>query len=97
MQVNQILCADCISAMATLPNDCVDFTLTDIPYNAVNRYDSGFNGKFRKLNKGKADILTFDLQTFLSAVYRVTKNNIAIFCIIWQKTNPPPLTRNTLI
>ena len=80
MQVNQILCADCISAMATLPNDCVDFTLTDIPYNAVNRYDSGFNGKFRKLNKGKADILTFDLQTFLSAVYRVTKNNIAIFC-----------------
>ena len=80
MQINQILCADCISAMATLPNDCVDFTLTDIPYNAVNLKENKRASALRKLGKGKADILTFDLQTFLSAVYRVTKNNIVIFC-----------------
>lgn len=34
----------------------------------------------RVLTKGKADILTFDLIEFLENVYRVTKNNICIFC-----------------
>ena len=42
----------------------VDFTLTDIPYDAVNRKSNGL----RNLDKCKADILTFDLNSFLENV-----------------------------
>lgn len=55
---------DCMNIMPKMADNSVDFTLTDIPYNEVNR----------------ADILTFDLHTFLREVYRITKNNICIFC-----------------
>lgn len=62
--------------MKNISDNVFDFTLTDIPYDAVSRVSNGL----RKLDKEKADILTFDLQTFLNEVYRVTKNSICIFC-----------------
>ena len=67
---------DCIKVMQSMPDESVDFTLTDIPYNAVSRDSNGL----RNLNKEAADILTFDLDEFLKDVYRVTKNSIVIFC-----------------
>lgn len=72
----KLLQGDCIEVMKSMKNDSVDFTLTDIPYDAVNRPSNGL----RELNKGKADILTFDLTAFLKEVYRITKNSICIFC-----------------
>lgn len=42
----------------------------------MNRKDNGL----RKIDKGKADILTFDIQTFLNELYRVTSGTIIIFC-----------------
>lgn len=54
----------------------IDLTITDIPYDGVNRKDNGL----RKLDKGNADILTFDLQKFLQCVYDITKGTIIIFC-----------------
>ena len=65
---------DCLEIMDNL--DTVDFTLTDIPYNAVSRSSNGL----RNLDKGKADILTFDLDIFLEKIYTLTKNSICIFC-----------------
>lgn len=65
-----------MNIMPKMEDNSVDFTLTDIPYNAVNRSDNGI----RKLDKECADIITFDLNDFLKEVYRVTKNNICIFC-----------------
>lgn len=59
-----------------MQDNSVNFTLTDIPYDAVNRVSNGL----RELDKGKADILTFDLFMFLEQVYRVTSNSICIFC-----------------
>lgn len=67
---------DCIIKLATMQDNSVNFTLTDIPYDAVNRASNGL----RELDKGKADILTFDLLVFLEQVYRVTSNSICIFC-----------------
>lgn len=75
-EYDDILNADCIDVMKDMFDNCVDFTLTDIPYNVVNRSSNGL----RNLDKGNADILTFDLQVFLNEVYRVTKNSICIFC-----------------
>lgn len=68
--------SDCMTILPTMPDCSVDFTLTDIPYNEVNRSDNGL----RKLNKEQADTLTFNLHNFLKEILRVTKNNICIFC-----------------
>lgn len=67
---------DCIKVMNKMNKNSVNFTLTDIPYEFVNRDDNGL----RNLNKGKADIKTFDLIEFLDLVYKVTTDNIVIFC-----------------
>lgn len=73
----QIFNANCIDVMReAMPDNCVDFTLTDIPYDAVNRSSNGL----RNLDKGNADIITFDLTEFLNQVLRVTSNSICIFC-----------------
>lgn len=67
---------DCLEAMKDLADNSANFTLTDIPYDAVNRNSNGL----RELDKGKADILTFDLIKFLEQAYRITSNSICIFC-----------------
>lgn len=46
---------DCITKLTTMKENSVNFTLTDIPYDAVNRTSNGL----RELDKGKADVLTF--------------------------------------
>ena len=67
---------DCLEVMKGLKDNIVNFILTDIPYDVVNRNSNGL----RELNKGKADVLTFDLLIFLEQVYRITSNSICIFC-----------------
>ena len=69
-------CGDCLNIIKKIPNEYVDFVLTDIPYDAANRKSNGL----RNLDKGKADIITFDLDLFLQEVLRVCKNSICIFC-----------------
>ena len=73
---NKIFCGDCMQFMSVLPSRCMDFTLTDIPYSTVNRTSNGL----RNLNKGKADIMTFELKAFLDEIYRLTANSICVFC-----------------
>ena len=68
--------ADCLDIMTKMNDGAVDFTLTDIPYDAVNRDSNGL----RNLDKGNADIITFNLDEFLKQVLRVTSNSICIFC-----------------
>lgn len=46
----------------------------------VNRKSNGL----RNLDKGKADIITFDLNKFLTQVYELTDGTIIIFCGINQ-------------
>ena len=62
--------------MKNIPDNFVDMTLTDIPYEKVNRKDNGL----RNLNKENADIKTFELINFLKEVDRVTKGTVIIFC-----------------
>lgn len=76
MEINQVINQDCMNFMGNMADNSVDFTLTDIPYNAVNRTSNGL----RNLDKDKADILNFDLEAFLEQVYRVTNNSLIIFC-----------------
>ena len=76
MEINKLYQGDCIEFMKKMEDNMVDMTLTDIPYDVVNRKDNGL----RNLDKGFADIKTFELNDFLDEVYRVTDGIIIIFC-----------------
>ena len=76
MEYDYIEQGDCLELMKGIPGGSVDFVLADIPYDAVNRQSNGL----RKLDKEKADIITFDLDSFLQDVLRLCKNSICIFC-----------------
>ena len=76
METVTLLHGDCLELMKNIPDGSVDLVLTDIPYNAVNRQSNGL----RNLDKGNADIITFDLDLFLQKVLMVCKNSICIFC-----------------
>lgn len=76
METNKIYHDDCIEFMGVCPENAFDLTLTDIPYGVVNRCSNGL----RLLDKSKADQMTFDLEDFLNAVYRVTNGTIIVFC-----------------
>ena len=75
--IGMIFNTDCMAFMSNIKQEGVfDVTLTDIPYDMVNRADNGL----RNLDKSHADILTFNLDDFLNEVYRLTKGTIIIFC-----------------
>lgn len=76
MNETKLYLGDCLDIMNGMSDNIVNFTLTDIPYDAVNRNSNGL----RELDKGKADVLTFDLIKFLEQVYRITSNSVCIFC-----------------
>lgn len=65
-----------MTLMLTMPDSSVDMTLTDIPYNVVNRGSGGL----RIFDKGNADIKTFEIKDFVEQVVRVTSGSIYIFC-----------------
>lgn len=82
MELNKIYNEDCITYMDKLlrERERVQLTITDIPYDMVNRKSNGL----RNLDKGKADIITFDLNKFLTQVYELTDGTIIIFCGVNQ-------------
>lgn len=78
--MNKFLNCDCLKYMAGLENNSVDFTLTDIPYDEVERKTNGLTQMKSLDTLGDANELKFDLEEFLTEVYRVTKNSCCIFC-----------------
>ena len=62
--------------MRQMKNKSVDFTLTDIPYNEVQRKTNGLSNMKSLDTLGAADEMTFNLEEFLEEVYRVTSNSI---------------------
>ena len=80
MEKNIILNVNCMEYMKILPNNSVDFTLTDIPYGEVSRKTNGLS-QMKSLDAlGTADATTFDELEFCKEVLRITKNSICIFC-----------------
>ena len=67
---------DCMKILSTLNSGSINLTLTDIPYDEVNRKSGGL----RNLDKSNADIITFLLDDFIDEVVRVSSGSIYIFC-----------------
>lgn len=72
----RLLQGDCLELMKNIPYRSVDLVLTDIPYGEVNRKSNGL----RNLDKGKADIVTFDLKELTEILCDKTKGSIYMFC-----------------
>lgn len=76
---------DCMDFLPTIKSGGVDMVLTDIPYDGVNNSrERQDDGRLRKIRKGDADIITFELDEFLEEVYRVAKSTVVIFCGMGQ-------------
>ncbi len=60
----KLIHGDCMNAIQALPPKS-RLLLTDIPYDRVSRASNDL----RNLDKGKADVMTFDIDDFLEAVY----------------------------
>ena len=67
---------DCMNILPSLADGGITLTLTDIPYDEVNRKSGGL----RNLDKSHADIITFPLDKFIDEIVRVTSGSIYIFC-----------------
>jgi DNA modification methylase len=67
---------DCMNVLPSLADGSISLTLTDIPYDEVNRKSNGL----RNLDKSDADIITFPLDKFIDEIVRVTSGSIYIFC-----------------
>ena len=65
-----------MNILPSLADGSITLTLTDIPYDEVNRKSGGL----RNLDKSHADIITFPLDKFIDEVVRVTSGSIYIFC-----------------
>lgn len=70
---------DCMQYMKECKKNSMHTTLTDIPYGEVSRTNNGLS-QMKNSDKGFADKTTFDLIEFLDEIYRITSDNIIIFC-----------------
>lgn len=75
---------DCLELMKNIPDCSIDLVLTDIPYGEVNCTNTRGPGGLRRLDKGKADIVTFNLDALITELCRVTKGSAYVFCGIEQ-------------
>ena len=75
--INKIHLGDCLEIMKNIPNKSIDMILTNIPYGEVNRNSNGL----RNLDKGKADIIDFNLDELVNELCRITKGSIYIYIL----------------
>ena len=73
-ELGKLYHGDCLDIMPQL--EPVDLVLADIPYGEVNRDSNGL----RNLNKGKADIVTFEISQFVSRAINGCCGSFYIFC-----------------
>ena len=74
---------DCMNILPTIEDKSIECIITDLPYDIVTNYGkerAKYSGQLRKLDKGKADTLTFELDKFLKEISRVSNGCIYLFC-----------------
>lgn len=85
----KIVNGDCMKVMeAMIEKDVkVDTSIVDIPYGNVSKNGeerAKYSGQLRKIDKGAADIVTFDEVEFCESLSQITNNSVYIFCGIDQ-------------
>lgn len=72
----RLMRGDCLELMSKIPDASVDMVLTDIPYGIVNRQSGGLRG----LSRGVADVVTFDVLPFVTALLAKCFGSFYVFC-----------------
>lgn len=84
IELNKVYKYDCMKGMRKIlrAGGRVNLTLTDIPYDCVNKaFESmKYCKALRQSRKGNADVLTFDLIQFLELVEQITTGSVVMFC-----------------
>lgn len=77
IEIDKCYNMDCLDGMRLMQEQGLkaDMLLTDIPYAVVNR-----DGGIRNMDKGNADIQTFDLLDFLKLTNQVVNGSFIVFC-----------------
>lgn len=70
MKVDFIECCDCVEGMKSLPDGCIDLTVTSPPYDNLRTY----NG------------YSFDFESVARELYRVTKNGGVVVWVVGDQT-----------
>ena len=73
----------CMNIIKDLEDKSIESIITDLPYDIVTDFGKSrakYSGQLRNLDKGKADIMTFDLGDFLKEVSRVSNGCVYLFC-----------------
>ena len=87
IELNKVYNEDCLEGMKRIKDKSIDMILTDIPYGEVSKNGEDrakYSGQLRKLDKGVADEIKFNLDDFLDEVTRISNGGIYIFCGIEQ-------------
>ena len=71
---------DCLELMKAIPDGSVDLVVTDIPYGKINRRSNGL----RNLDRGVADVISFEIGELVSELVRVSNGSIYVFCATEQ-------------
>jgi len=68
---------NCLDIMKEIPDGSINMILTDIPYDEVNQKSAGL----RKLDRGIADMATFNLDDFLGGIINKFSGSCYIFVV----------------
>ena len=70
MKVNKIICGDNIQVMKTLPDNCINLTVTSPPYDNLRDYQG----------------YTFDFEAVAQQLYRITKQGSVVVWVVGDAT-----------
>ena len=88
--LNEIIHGDCLQVMRNMRDGSVNMILTDIPYGTVTRHGAErakYGNQLRKIDKGTADIVTFDTLDFAKECARISSGTIYVFCSLKQASD----------
>lgn len=106
MNLDYIECNDCVAGMRSLPDECIDLTVTSPPYDNLRKYN-GFNWDFEatakelyRITKTGGVVVWIVADATVNGSETGTSFKQALFfkkcgfnlhdTMIWQKTNPMP-------
>ena len=70
MNISKIICGDCVDIMKTMPDECIDLTVTSPPYDDLRKY----NG------------YAFDFENIANQLYRITKPGGVVVWVVNDAT-----------
>lgn len=87
--MSKLINDDCMKVLPTLADDSVEMVLTDIPYGHSKYFDAkastpDVEGRPLQLDKGTADVVTFQLPALAQELIRVCSGSIYVFCGMGQ-------------